>query len=583
MTEHSESMRHKLIALYGAERGAACHARLMSLLDTFRAQRPDLSAQPIDPRERVTERDVMLITYGDSLQRPGLLPLQTLGRFLRQHLLGVISTVHILPFFPYSSDDGFSVIDYTAVNPDLGDWSDIRRLGQDFKLMFDAVINHISAHSAWFRGFLAGDPAYQDFFITVDPDTDLSQVVRPRSLPLLTEVETSGGPAHVWTTFSTDQIDLNFANEEVLLKIIEVLLFYVGQGMTFLRLDAIAYLWKRIGTSCIHLDETHTVVKLFRDVLDVVAPHVTIITETNVPHPENVSYFGNGRDEAQLVYQFTLPPLTLHAIATGDASVLSEWAAEVETISDQTTFFNFTASHDGIGVRPVEGILPDEGVALLVERAKAHGGAVSYKANPDGTQSPYELNINYFDALSDPAAGEPPDVQASRFLVSQAIALAFMGMPGIYIHSLLGSRNWNDGVRQTGHLRSINREKLDLGTVEAALADPGSLRARVFFAYRDLIARRTGERAFHPNGPQTVLDLHPALFALLRTSPDGAEQIVAIHNVSGQTVRADLSAVPLEGITGFIDLITGAPVAAGTAFDVRPYQVLWLKAHPVAP
>ncbi len=583
MTEHSESMRHKLIALYGAERGAACHARLMSLLDTFRAQRPDLSAQPIDPRERVTERDVMLITYGDSLQRPGLLPLQTLGRFLRQHLLGVISTVHILPFFPYSSDDGFSVIDYTAVNPDLGDWSDIRRLGQDFKLMFDAVINHISAHSAWFRGFLAGDPAYQGFFIMVDPNTDLSQVVRPRSLPLLTEVETSGGPAHVWTTFSTDQIDLNFANEEVLLKIIEVLLFYVGQGMTFLRLDAIAYLWKRIGTSCIHLDETHTVVKLFRDVLDVVAPHVTIITETNVPHPENVSYFGNGQDEAQLVYQFTLPPLTLHAIATGDASVLSKWAAGVETISDQTTFFNFTASHDGIGVRPVEGILPDEGVALLVERAKAHGGAVSYKANPDGTQSPYELNINYFDALSDPAAGEPLDVQASRFLVSQAIALAFMGMPGIYIHSLLGSRNWNDGVRQTGHLRSINREKLDLGTVEAALADPGSLRARVFFAYRDLIARRTSERAFHPNGPQTVLDLHPALFALLRTSPDGAEQIVAIHNVSGQTVRADLSAVPLEGITGFTDLIAGTPVAADTAIDVRPYQVLWLKAHPVAP
>ena len=581
MTEHSESMRHKLIALYGAERGAACHARLMSLLDTFRAQRPDLSAQPIDPRERVTERDVMLITYGDSLQRAGLLPLQTLGRFLRQHLLGVISTVHILPFFPYSSDDGFSVIDYTAVNPDLGDWSDIRRLGQDFKLMFDAVINHISAHSAWFRGFLAGDPAYQDFFITVDPDTDLSQVVRPRSLPLLTEVETNGGPAHVWTTFSTDQIDLNFANEEVLLKIIEVLLFYVGQGMNVLRLDAIAYLWKRIGTSCIHLDETHTVVKLFRDVLDVVAPHVTIITETNVPHPENVSYFGNGRDEAQLVYQFTLPPLTLHAIATGDASVLSEWAAGVETISDQTTFFNFTASHDGIGVRPVEGILPDEGVALLVTRAKAHGGAVSYKANPDGTQSPYELNINYFDALSDPAAAEPLDVQASRFLVSQAIALAFMGMPGIYIHSLLGSRNWNDGVRQTGHLRSINREKLDLGTVEAALADPGSLRARVFFAYRDLIARRTGERAFHPNGPQTVLDLHPALFALLRTSPDGTEQIVAIHNVSGQPVRADLSAVPLERITGFTDLITGTPVAAGTAFDVRPYQVLWLKAHPV--
>ena len=575
-------MRYKLIALYGSERGAACHARLMSLLDDFRARHPDLSAQSIDPRERITERDIMLITYGDSLRQPGAPPLQTLDTFLRQYLLGVISAVHILPFFPYSSDDGFSVIDYTAVNPDLGDWSDIRRLGQDFKLMFDAVINHISAHSAWFRGFVAGDPAYRDFFITVDPNTDLSQVVRPRSLPLLTRVETVRGPVHVWTTFSADQIDLNFANEEVLLKIIEILLFYVSQGMSFVRLDAIAYLWKRIGTGCIHLDETHTVVKLFRDVLDYCAPHVAIITETNVPHPENVSYFGDGTDEAQLVYQFTLPPLTLHAIATGDASVLSEWAAGVEKISDRTAFFNFTASHDGIGVRPVEGILPDRDVAMLVERAKAHGGAVSYKANPDGSQSPYELNINYFDALSDPAADEPLDLQARRFLVSQAIALAFMGMPGIYIHSLLGSRNWNEGVRQTGQLRSINREKLDLAAVTAALADPDSLRSKVFFPYRDLIARRIGERAFHPNGPQTVLKLHPALFTLLRESPDGAEQIVAIHNVSGQTVRADLSAVPLDGITGYTDLITGAPVAEGTALDIEPYQALWLKAHPIA-
>jgi len=577
MTEHSESMRHKLIALYGAARGAACHARLMSLLDTFRAQRPDLSAQPIDPRERVTERDVMLITYGDSLQRPGLLPLQTLSRFLRQHLLGVISTVHILPFFPYSSDDGFSVIDYTAVNPDLGDWSDIRRLGQDFKLMFDAVINHISAHSAWFRGFLAGDPAYQDFFITVDPDTDLSQVVRPRSLPLLTEVETSGGPAHVWTTFSTDQIDLNFANEEVLLKIIEVLLFYVGQGMTFLRLDAIAYLWKRIGTSCIHLDETHTVVKLFRDVLDVVAPHVTIITETNVPHPENVSYFGNGRDEAQLVYQFTLPPLTLHAIATGDASVLSEWAAGVETISDQTTFFNFTASHDGIGVRPVEGILAPEEVAVLVARARAHGGDVSFKNNSDGTRSPYELNINYFDALSDPAGGEPLVLQARRFLASQAIQLAFVGVPGIYIHSLLGSRNWNEGVAQTGALRTINREKLWCDAVEAALDDPGSLRSYVFYAYRDLIVRRTSERAFHPNGAQHVLDLHPAAFALLRTSPDGAEHVVAVTNVSDGPITVDLAGVPLEGVRAYRDALTGQEVASAAPLALEPYQVAWLK------
>ncbi len=404
--------------------------------------------------------------------------------------MGVISTVHILPFFPYSSDDGFSVIDYLAVNPDLGTWDDIARLRGDFKLMFDAVINHISAHSAWFQGFVSGDPTYRDFFITVDPTTDLSSVVRPRTLPLLTPVQTAEGVRHVWTTFSADQIDLNYANPAVLLRIVDVLLFYVAQGADLIRLDAIAYLWKRVGTPCIHLPETHAVVRLFRDILDYVAPAVALITETNVPHKENVSYFGDGTDEAQLVYQspcrrcwrILSPPVTSAPSAAG--------AAGLEKLSDQTSYFNFTASHDGIGVRPVEGILTPDEIAALVERARAHGGDVSYKTNSDGSRSPYELNINYFDMLSDPQGDEPLALQARRFLAAQAIQLAFVGVPGIYIHSLLGSRNWYEGVTRTGILRAINREKLAYDEVEAALSDPTSLRSLVFYPYRELLIRR---------------------------------------------------------------------------------------------
>jgi glucosylglycerate phosphorylase len=573
-----QAILDKLIFLYGQERGQAAYSRLRARLDTFRDRHPDL-AQPIDPAQRVTERDVILITYGDSLQEPDLPPLQTLHRFLTRHLSDAISSVHILPFFPYSSDDGFSIIDYTAVDPTLGSWEDIRQLGDDFKLMFDAVINHISAHSAWFKRFLAGDPEYQDYFITVDPDTDLSGVVRPRALPLLTPVETQEGIKHVWTTFSEDQIDLNFGNEDVLLRVIDVLLFYISQGMSLIRLDAIAYLWKEIGTSCIHLPQTHTIVRLLRDVLDVVAPHVAIITETNVPHAENVSYFGDGTDEAQLVYQFTLPPLTLHAFVTGSAAVLSEWAAGLEKVSDSTTFFNFTASHDGIGVRPVEDILPDDEVQKLIARAKAHGGAVSFKTNLDGSQSPYELNINYFDALSDPDSDEPLALQAQRFLASQAIELAFVGVPGIYIHSLLGSRNWNEGVAQTGRRRSINREKLDAPAIEAALQDPVTLRHHVFHAYRDMIATRVREKAFHPNGAQAVLRLHPALFVLLRTSPDGSEQIVALHNVANQHLTLDLATLPLAAVREYHERLTGQTFQAGEALAIAPYQVFWLKAQ----
>jgi glycosidase len=575
-------VREKLIRLYGEKRGAVCHTRLMTLLDAFRANHPDRIRQ-VDPPACVTERDVILITYADTLLASDEYPLKTLHRFLNEHLRDVLSAVHILPFFPYTSDYGFSIVDYKAVNPDLGTWEDVRCLGADFDLMFDAVINHISAQSAWFQGFLAGDPKYRGYFITVDPDTDLSSVVRPRALPLLTPFETAEGTQHVWTTFSADQIDLNFANENVLLDVIDVLLFYVSQGMRFIRLDAIAFLWKIIGTSCIHLEQTHLVVQLIREVFDSVAPHVTIITETNVPHEENISYFGDGHNEAQLVYQFSLPPLVLHTIANGDATTLNQWAARLETPSDKTTFFNFTASHDGIGLRPAEGILSHEEITALVERTDAHGGAVLVRTMPDGSTQPYELNISYFDALSDPAADEPLDLQVRRFMVSQAIQLAFMGVPGIYIHSVLGSRSWPEGIQRIGELRAINRERLQVDAVEAELANPTSRRSQVLKAYRHLLSLRIHQKAFHPNGSQTVLALNPAVFALLRTSPDDTERIVALHNVANAPVVIDLSTVPLgdgslNAGTHYTDLVSNAQVQKGTELRLAPYQVAWLKA-----
>jgi glycosidase len=342
-------------------------------------------------------------------------------------------------------------------------------------------------------------------------------------------------------------------------------------------------LWKKPDTSCIHLEETHRVVRLLRAVLDVVAPHVILITETNVPHEENVSYFGDGSDEAQMVYQFPLPPLVLHALHSGDASRLSDWAAKLNTPSDSTTFFNFLASHDGIGVRPVEGILSQSNVQSLIDRTLAHGGYVSYKANPDGTQSVYELNISYFDALSNPYGSEPLDLQVRRFLASQAIMLSLAGTPGIYVHSLFGSRSYHAGVKQTGRYRSINREKLRRDQLERALADRSSLRHRVFYSYLDLIRTRTAHRAFHPNGPQQILFVHPALFVLLRTAPSGNAPLLCIHNVSDgeQPFSVNLSSITFPRSEQMRDLIAGTvfPVNASgeLTLQVAPYQVLWLK------
>jgi glycosidase len=546
---------------------------------------------------------------------PGKPPLQSLAEVLKKYIKGVVTGIHILPFFPYSSDDGFSVIDYTAVNPDFGTWEDIERLGRDFRLMFDAVINHISAQSGWFQEFLKGNPEFADYFIVVEEGTDLSQVVRPRALPLLTRVQIAHpstelqasrpetlsssveplgtetqssrsehrGERLVWTTFSADQIDLNYANPEVLLRIIEILLLYVERGAEIIRLDAIAYLWKKIGTPSIHLEETHRVVNLFRAVFDAVVPHVMLITETNVPHEENISYFGDGTDEAQMVYQFPLAPLVLNAFHSGSARHLSEWAATLETPSDTTTFFNFLASHDGVGVTPALGILSSTEIQELVEKTKAHGGYVSYKANPDGTQSVYELNISYFDALSDPRADEPLDLQTRRFLASQAIMLALAGVPGIYVHSLFGSRSYHAGVEQTGHYRSINREKFRRSDLEQDLANPASLRNRVFYPYLHLIRMRTAHRAFYPNGPQQVLSAHPALFVLLRAAPDRSASLLCIHNVSNaeQPFQVDQDSLLFFPRSNRVrDLITGAtfPVDASgnLTLDLAPYQVLWL-------
>ncbi len=551
-----------LTALYGEASGAAAFERLRATLREYRSQLRGKTTP------RISERDSILITYGDQVQAPDVAPLRTLADFCETHLAGLISGLHILPFFPYSSDDGFSVIDYRAVDPDLGAWADVERLGGRFRLMFDAVINHVSAHSAWFQAFLHGNPKYKNYFIIVEGDPDLSQVVRPRTLPLLTHFDTSSGLEQVWTTFSADQVDLNYKNLAVLLEIIDILLSYVAHGAEFIRLDAIAYLWKEIGTTCIHLPQTHRVIQLLRALLDEVAPQVMLITETNVPHAENISYFGDGQNEAQLVYNFALPPLALHTFYTGDARTLSAWAAGLKLPSDQTAFFNFLASHDGIGVNPARGILSDGEIESMIERVKAHGGLVSYKNDADGIQQPYELNINYFDALSDPQ--ESLDKQVDRFMSAQAIMLALAGLPGIYFHSLFGSRGWREGVDLTGRNRSINRGKCQLDEIRNELADKNSLRSKVFRRYRQLLLARSSSPAFHPHGAQKVLDVHPSVFAVERISPDSKSNVLCLHNVSLKPVT-----FPAE-YKSTTDLLTGRPLPVSDIV-LESYQILWMK------
>jgi sucrose phosphorylase len=566
----SEPMiREHLSILYGPETGAATAEHLLERLNAFRADHPQLANAP---EERLTQNDVILITYGDQVREENQPPLRTLAAVLETALAGIVSGVHILPFFPYTSDDGFSVSDYLTVDPALGAWGDLAPLRDRYRMMYDAVVNHCSASHAWFQAFLRGEPGAERRFILMPPTADLRGITRPRTTPVLTPFATPGGVRQVWTTFSADQVDLNYADPGLLLEMTDVLLRYVAEGAQLIRLDAIGYLWKEIGTRCIHLPQTHRVVQLWRAALDLVAPGTLLVTETNVPHADNISYFGNGTNEAQMVYQFPLAPLTLNAFHRGSARHLRSWAAELAPPAAGATFFNFLASHDGIGVVPASGILSAEEVTELAAKAQSHGGHVSFKNNPDGTQSAYELNITLFDALSDPKnEDEPLERKIDRFVCANAMMLALQGVPGVYIHSLLGSPNWAEGVKETGRFRTINREKWERTELERRLVDPKRREGAVLTRMAKLIRARRAEAAFHPREAQRVVELGDALFAIVR-----GERVLCAHNVSGQPQHIRPADAGLAG--EMRDLVGGGVYAADETLELAPYQAVWLRA-----
>lgn len=563
--------RQRLETIYGPRAEEALTAIERAMAD----MKARLPGQPSSERNtRWDERDIVLITYANQLRAEEIggapPPLEVLRDWLlREGLDGLINTIHLLPFCPYSSDDGFSVIDYLAVDPDAGSWDDIARLGVDFELMFDLVLNHISQHSEWFAAYKRGEGPYAKFFIEADPSLDLSQVVRPRSLPLLTPVDTDSGEKHVWTTFSADQIDLNYAEPRVLAEMLRILLEYAARGARIVRLDAVAFLWKEIGTNCLHLPETHEIVKLCRDVLAEHAPQTLVLTETNVPHAENVSYFGavdrdrQEGDEAHMVYNFSLPPLLLDAFINGDAVALKAWLENLTPPPPGCAFFNFTASHDGIGVRPLEGLVSPERFDRMIEAVRLRGGKINTRRAADGRDVPYELNITYVDAL---APNEPDiDLHARRFLTSQAVMLAFRGMPAIYFHSLVGTQNDYAGAEESGQNRRINRHKYTLTELDAHLAKVDSLQRRIYDGYRELLAMRIAQPAFHPDAGQEIVDLgNHAILAFKRTSLDGLHTVLVAANFSSDEQALEL---PEEWTAG-LDLRAqqpwdGAKLSAG--------------------
>lgn len=556
-------VRAEVDTIYGRS-GRWVADQALERADEFRRLHP--RAQ-VPPHERMDQRDAILITYADSILGEGEAPLATLRRWLDGPLADTVSAVHLLPFYPWSSDDGFAVQDYRSVEPSYGSWQDVHAVATGRRLMVDAVVNHASAQGEWFARFLRDEKPYRDWFRTEAHDTDLRSVVRPRTTPLLTPFDTTSGRRWVWTTFGPDQVDLDYRSPTLLLEIVDILLAYVDHGADIVRMDAVTYLWKEVGTSSVHHPLTHAVLRLLRAILEVAAPWVVLLTETNVPHAENVSYFGSGDDEAQMVYNFALPPLLLHTVASGDADALRAWARDLATPGPATWFLNFLASHDGIGVRPVESLLPTSAIEALVDRTVAHGGAVGKKRDADGGESAYELNVNYFDALVPPGAAEPTSRSVARFAAVHAVAMALPGVPAFYVHSLLGSRGDPALAAARGIPRAINRAKMSESPLHRELADRNGRRSRILRALSHLSRQRRAQAAFHPSAPSRVLDAPPGVFGVMRMADDHV--VHAWHELGGCTTDVH---VPVGGV----DLVSGAVVAAGRV-RLQPYQVLWVR------
>ena len=522
-----------------------------------------------------SQKSSFLITYADSIKSENDSPLLALNQFLQKYI-DSIDSIHILPFMPSSSDSGFSVIDYYKIDEKFGDWKDLNLISKNKNIMIDIVLNHASRNSKWFANFLKGSGQGHDFFKVVNDWNGIAQIERPRSSKLFQKIRTDDGVKKVWCTFSHDQIDLDFSKPAVLLEFLKIIKFYIKKNIKIFRLDAVAFLWKKQNTSCINLQETHYIIKLIRFVSTLIDKNAILITETNIPSKENLSYFGNN-DEAHWIYNFTLSPLILFTLLSGNCSQLRKWSMTMPPAQEGNAYFNFLASHDGIGLRPVEGKLDSTELYRLINKMRDLGGKISYKTSQWGEEIPYEINITYLDSLKSTFNGEEK-FQIKRFICAHTIMFAMEGIPAIYIHSFLGTKNDHKAIAAGEGNRSINRFKWDKKDIYKILEDKNSNNFYIMSKLNSLLNIRSKQPAFHPNATQFTLNLGDEVFGLWRQDKKRKQSIFSIYNVTPKSVKLSLQKINLIETEKWIDLISGEALKdINDDILLKPYQSLWIS------
>ena len=527
-------------------------------------------------KEIISEKTLLLISYGDNLKNKNEVPLKTLKNFFEKNLKNCFEILHILPFYPSSSDGGFSVTDHKNVNKDLGTWNDICLLSKHASIMADLILNHSSIKGKWFNSFIKEKEDYKNFFFTIDDNFDFSKVIRPRDHKLIQIYNYKKKNNKLWCTFSHDQIDLNFKNPLVLIEFIEIVLLLLSKGVTTFRLDAVAFIWKKNGTSCVNLPETHEIVKLLRLIVNYINPHALIVTETNLPRKENLSYFGNN-DEANWIYNFPLPPLILYTFLFEDSSKISGWSKSMPPAQINNAYLNFIASHDGIGMRPAEGILDNIILDKLFKRVKKNGGKFSFR-KVESKNKVYEANITLFDALKRTDFDKDGIFAVERYIAAHSILLALEGVPAIYFNSLFGTSNDQNAFIKTGIKRNINRFKWDFSDLSKKLKNKNSLENIIYSKILKIISLRQKQIAFHPNATQYTLTLGNKLFGVWRQSIDRSQNIFAITNISSVVRELKLSKINLFENQLWFDLLKPDESLNNLKIlKLKPFQTVWIS------
>lgn len=415
------------------------------------------------------KNNVQLITYIDRLTGSDI---QTLNNMLNDQLAGLFSGAHLLPFYyPIDgSDAGFDPIDHTQVDSRLGDWSDIKALGQDYELMADLIVNHMSAKSKEFKDVLANgkNSPHWDLFLTKDKifpnglsEEQREKIYRPRPGSCFTNFALPNNEsADFWTTFTDNQIDIDITSENGKAYLTRILKTFSENNIKMIRLDAAGYALKKAGTSCFMLDETFE----FIDELTKTANDLGIETLVEIH-----SYFQTQIEIAKRVdrvYDFALPPLVLHSIFSKDFSALTRWLK----ISPKNCI-TVLDTHDGIGIIDVgpmkgkPGLLTNSEIDNLVETIHANSAGESLKATGTAASNVdlYQVNCTYYDALRQ---------NDFDYLVARAIQFFSPGTPQVYYAGLLAEKNAMDLLLKSNVGRDINRPYLDSEMIEKSLNKP---------------------------------------------------------------------------------------------------------------